>query len=109
MKSEAIKIIGVLAASFPNAKISGATIDAYAGQLIDIPVGLLDAAARQCAADCKFFPTMSELRDKARVIAHPSRTTPADAWAEVMTAMKQVGFYGQPEFDDPLIERIVFA
>lgn len=109
MKSEAIKIIGVLAASFPSAKISEKTVDAYATQLSDLPTELLDAAARQCAADCKFFPTMTELRNQVHTLISPARTTPADAWGEVMTAMKSVGFYGQPHFDDPIIERIVFA
>lgn len=108
MKSEAIKIIGVLAASFPSAKISSETISAYAQQLDDLPIALLDLAARQCAADCKFFPTMAELRERAAAITMPARGTAADAWGDVMVAMKRVGYYGQPMFDNPITAKVVF-
>lgn len=108
MSTEVVKLIGVLTAVFPN-HLSADGVRTYARLLADIPLSVLTTAIEQCANDCKFFPAVSEIRDRALLICSPSRLTPSDAWGEVVAQIKVAGFYGKPKFDDPIIERVVFA
>jgi hypothetical protein len=106
---ERLKLVGVLAASYPNTQISDATIKAYAHFLKDVPLPLLQAAIAQCADECTFFPVVAEIKKRVRAIAEPARDTSADAWLEVTRQIKVHGFYGQPKFDDVVTARVVEA
>ncbi len=108
--SDIIKIVGVLAACYPHAQISSATIDAYVGMLRDVPLDVLGVAAQQCAVDCKFFPTVAEIRDKVALLTEREYLAAADAWATVVSALKSGRFYfSNPTFDDPMIQRVIDA
>ena len=67
--SKSIKqIIGVLAAAFPNNKLSPETVGVYELTLADIPADVLEQATLHVIARCKFFPSVSEIRDAANAI-----------------------------------------
>lgn len=108
LEIELTKRVGVLAAAFPGV-ISGETISVYVRTLADLPLEVLDAAVEQCVAECKFRPTVAELRDKALKLATPagSHPTSAEAWGLVVAAIRAVGSYGRPTFKDPLVARAV--
>ncbi len=70
---------------------------------------MLSQAVEQCVAECEFFPTVAKVREKVTQIETPQWDTAADAWSDVMSAMKAVGYYGQPKFENPLTARLVFS
>lgn len=108
-KAELAKLIGFLAASFPAAKITDQTIEAYIAMLEDVPIGILRVAVQQCANDSKFFPSLAEIRDRVATISRPAQPNAAEAWEEVMIAMKRDGFYKHPAFADSVLQRAVEA
>jgi len=75
--------------------------------LSDIDGALLEAAVTHWLSLAKpFHPSPGELRDMAYSLSdqHPSAE---EAWGVVKQAMRQIGSYRTPEFDDPLIARAV--
>lgn len=103
------KVLAFLAASYPNFKLQPETVEAYAEMLADVPPDLLKAAAKQCVAASRFFPTVAELRDAALALMPQQSGLPTagEAWAEVCQQIRRTGSYGKPEFSTPLIGRAV--
>lgn len=108
-KAELAKVVGFLAASFPAARITDQTIEAYIAMLGDVPIEILRVAVQQCANDSKFFPSLAEIRERVAIVSGPARANSAEAWEQVMIAMKRHGFYKRPSFDDSLLQRAVDA
>lgn len=108
-KAELAKLVGFLAASFPAAKITDQTIEAYIAMLQDVPTGVLKVAIQQCANDSKFFPSLAEIRERVAMISQPSHLNAAEAWEQVMIAMRRDGFYRHPSFTNPVLQRAVEA
>lgn len=106
-KAEIAKMVGTLAVAFSHAKVTDTTIEVYVRLLGDISVEVLTTAIEQCVTECKFFPTIAEIRDKVLALTAPQRRDPMDAWGEVLQSIARVGFYNSPSFDDPLIARAV--
>jgi len=113
--NEVINVIGVLKLAYPSfgARL---TEDEWAALprvwhrlLRDIPFDLLDAAAAHYAttSGSAFPPSIAELRDMAFRVANPNRMSAEEAWGEVQKAIRRIGFYRAPEFDDPAIGRAV--
>jgi len=115
--SKSIKqIIGVLAAAFPNNKLSPETVGVYELALADIPADVLEQATLHVIARCKFFPSVSEIRDAANAIMVGMHNVPTafEAWGEVCNVIARCGQYYRyqiggtlPEYSHPLIERAV--
>lgn len=66
------------------------TCEVYFGVLRDVPLELLQSAARECVATLKWFPKPSEIREQALdlVMIALGIPTPNDAWAEVSRRMR---------------------
>lgn len=105
------KVCGVMAAAYPNYKLTPQTIHVYARTLGDLPADMLEAAALQCIATSEFFPTVAALRKAAfEIMAHAQGIPTAhEAWGEVRRAMGTVGHMGKPKFSHPIVERAVAA
>jgi len=108
-EAEIAKLVGVMAAAFPNAKVSDPTVEAYISMLKDLPLDVLTAAVEQCILESEFFPTVAKLREKVAVLTTPQRPTPTEAFGELQGAIARTGFYRSPSFDDPIIARCVEA
>lgn len=106
-KSEIMEMLVVLAGCFANVQLNQQNYDSYCKMLADIPTEVLDVVCQQVATECKFFPTVAELRERALKLTVPQRPTAAEAWGTVMSAITKYGFYQNPEFADPLITRAV--
>lgn len=104
---EITKLVGVMAAGYPNTQVSDATIKVYVSMLKDIPLNLLTPAIQQSMAEGEFIPTIARIREKAIAISRPQHISSLEAWGVVKQAMREVGFYRSPRFDDPLIARAV--
>lgn len=91
---EVTQALGVLAAYYPNFKLQKQTVDAYARILGDIEYRELEAAVDQLAAESKFFPAVSELREKVLAIRRAESNLPDAyaAWSEIMGEVRRVGY-----------------
>ncbi len=106
---EVNKIMGVMAAAYPNFGTTPATIKIYAQLLSDIPMDILEKAARQAMATSEFFPTIAKIRDNAMniQIAALNIPTAGEAWNEVCKAIRREGHGSKPKFSHPLIQKAV--
>lgn len=102
--SEILKIITFLGAAYPRfaafADVNQAknTAKVWADMLGDIDINLLFAAVKKYCATNKWPPTIAEIRESVLQIAKPdTETTAADAWGEVMSAVKTYGIYREEE------------
>ncbi len=103
------KVIIMLAAAYPRMQIPKESAKVYHELLHDIDDGLLVMAAKQHAANSKWFPSVAELRGvaldmQARASGIPSA---AEAWGEVMQQIRAHGYYGQPVFSHKLVRQSI--
>jgi len=67
------RMIGKLALGFPAGKASdleaGARLELYAEGLADMPADILGAACARALRECRFFPTVAELRERCAGLA----------------------------------------
>ena len=114
--SDVMRILGVLAAAFPNNKIAKETLDVYKLTLADIPADVLEAASLQIITTAKFFPAVSEIRDAATSIMLGLNKFPSafEAWEEVQTQIARCGDYYRyqiasdvPQYSNPIIAKAV--
>lgn len=108
-KAEAIEIVTLLASAFPDAKWNDATCRAYEKFIEDLDFGLAQDAVRRLVSTGKFRPSIAEFRAAAADSALGEKRSGADAWGDVVKAIRYVGSYGAPKFEDPFTARAVEA
>lgn len=101
------QIQAILMAAFPHQEIEEPTLKLQRLMWADIPLDVLEAAAKQYIATNKFYPTVAELRDIALQIARPEIPSAIEAWGEVEKQMVSIGHVGVPQFSHPLIGAMV--
>ncbi|NUM48083.1 MAG: hypothetical protein HUU38_25540 [Anaerolineales bacterium] len=84
--------------------LAESTILVYAGALADISDEALKQAVAAHLSLNIHFPRIAELRNLALAGEYPD---PVEAWGEVVSQIRQIGFYGRPKFSSPLIHRAV--
>lgn len=106
---EVTKLVGVLAAAFPNAHMSVESVKVYVAMLKDVPLDVLKLAVEQCIAESEFLPTIAKLRGQAVRLCSSTESLmePLEAWALVKQQMGRVGCYRSPQFESPIIARAV--
>lgn len=101
-------ILRQLVSAYPNAQASLETIAVYDRLLADIPLGDLQTVIDQCIAECKFLPTVAEIRDRyhalTRTIGQASAT---EAWQDVLSQIRAVGYIGAPYFANAITAQVV--
>lgn len=105
--ADVAKLVGVMAAAYPNTQVSDATVEVYVSMLRDVPLNLLTASVQQCMAESDFLPSIAKLRAKALEISGPGHVSAFEAWGVVKKAIQDFGFYRSPTFEDPLIAKAV--
>jgi len=106
---EALKVLSVLTAAYPNVNIPEETAQIYVKFLLDLPYEAGKAAALSLIAESKYFPTIAELRQAALAVSGNDLPSPGEAWGEVVAQMKEAGIYRRPRFSHPVIEKAVQA
>ncbi len=91
---QVMMIVGVVAASYPTFQLKAETVSVYADMLADVDADLLSIAAKQAMAESKFFPTISELRERVMAMRRQASGLPDaySAWDEVMREVGRVGY-----------------
>ncbi len=102
-----LTILEILSSAFPNFKLRPETAEIYTAALSDLSRDVLMRAVGRCLHECKFFPSIAEIRERA--YGDQDIPSSAEAWEEVMQQVYQVGHLGQPTFRNPLVEQIVAA
>lgn len=108
-RADAAEIVAMLTAAFPDARWSDATCQLYEQAILDLDVQVARAATLRLIATSRFRPTVAELRDAAADVAVGERRRGADAWGDVVQAIRRFGSYRTPVFDDPITARVVEA
>lgn len=109
-REEALKILSVLSAAYPNFQLTEETGELYIRLLSDLPYEKLQAAVLAHIAQSKYFPTIAELRKIATELIPDERIpSPMEAWGEVMKQIRNVGHYGTPTWSHPVIAKTVSA
>lgn len=102
------KILRQLFSAYANAQVTVETIAVYDRLLSDIPPGDLQTVVDQCIAECKFLPTVAEIRERYHALTRTlGRLTATDAWGMVKREIRRVGSWGSPTFDDPTVAKVV--
>jgi hypothetical protein len=107
METEILKLIGVMAAAYPNTQVSPETLKVYVSMLQDVPLDLLTVSVQQCMAESEFLPTIAKIRERALKLSQPVAPEPLEAWGIVLKEISKTGFYRSPKFNDPIIARAV--
>lgn len=101
-------VLSQLFSAYANAKIDEGTVAVYMRLLADIPPADLQTVVDQCIAECKFLPTVAEIRERYHALTRSmGRLSASDAWGEVKAEIRRIGSWGTPKFDDPLIAKVV--
>lgn len=108
-ESQIKAVFGMLSAAYPQAGVTAATLAVYVRTLADLDPQILDAAAADCISRLKFFPTVAEIREAAAQVASLrfGPPSPGEAWAEVVSAIREVGSWGSPSWSHPRIGEAV--
>ena len=92
------RILAVLSAAYPNFIVRPETVQVYTRLLNDLDEKVLERAAWICMSQCRFFPTIAELREAASSGQLPR--SGVEAWGEVLREVRRVGYRGEPDFYD---------
>ena len=100
INKEIAAAVGILGEAWRQ-KVTPATIKAYQIGLDDLTSEAVKTATTRAIRQCKFMPTVSELRELAGETSHGDRAVLA--WGAFEKAVQGIGYYRSPDFDDPII------
>ena len=98
------QLIAVLASSFRQ-EADGAMLEGYRIGLEDVPIDAIELAVHRAIRECKFFPSVSELRELAGEMRPEVRSV--KAWDALCKGMAHHGYYNSVDFDDKVINATV--
>jgi hypothetical protein len=98
-KTETVQLLAVINAAFPNMQVTEAMVSLWYELLGDIDFGLAKAAVKKLLLQSPYPPTIADIRKQALEIATPSedRIDAAEAWGEVIEAIRHYGYYRQKD------------
>ncbi|MGF7429603.1 replicative helicase loader/inhibitor [Thermoanaerobacterium thermosaccharolyticum] len=98
-KKEVIQILGVLSAAYSNMSINEKTVDIWAELLKDIPFEIAKVVAKKHILENIYPPSIADIRHNVFEIMTPKteQLTAAEAWGEVMSAIRKYGYYREAE------------
>jgi len=109
---ETMSLMKILSVTYPRdaayndpSKVAN-TAEVWTMLLEDLPVKLVLVAVKKHCLTSRFPPTIAEIREAATVTAKPHlQITAAEAWGEVMKAIRGYGYYREEEALESLSEQ----
>lgn len=104
-------IAAVLQAGAPDRRIPKASLDLWFDLLGDLPARVVMAAVKAHYATSEYptLPAIGKIRKEAVALMRPAVPTAAEAWGEVESEIRRVGWYGAPDRLTPVAARVVRA
>lgn len=97
-KSDTIKILGMLAAAYPNMKeINEIQVEIWHECLKDIDKDAALVAIKKNILESPYPPTIADIRKQVVEVSTPKQLDASEAWGEVMQAIKSYGYYREKE------------
>lgn len=98
-KEQVKRLLAAAIANFPNMQERDMkpTLILWEKMLADIPYEVAEKALMKVLATSKFFPTVADIREAATTITAPQLPTAAEAWGEVIKAVRRYGTYQENE------------
>ncbi len=111
-RTEAIRVVAVLLAAYPHARIMDQTSSVYEDALVDLDYALVDRAVRALILTEKnFIPTIALIRERAIEYRDGRKRPGGDAWGDVRRAVGRFGRDRGQEalrsFQDAIVARCV--
>lgn len=112
-KAEVTKLVAVMCAAFPTAKVTADTCAIYERMLADLEYPVANAAVEQLLATARFMPTVAEIRERCLAISSGEVKPGGEAWGLVLKAIGRYGRNRSPgtdfHFADPVTHDCVTA
>ena len=108
-QEEITECVTILAEAFRQ-RVSEITFRTYEIGLSDLDINVIKrAVVVKAIRDCKFMPSVHELRELcgATNSSIAAKDRPLAAWQAVREAIRKVGAYESPCFDDPVIHAVI--
>ena len=83
---EVTKVLGVLTLAYPKSELKPGMTEVYSSLLSEIPVNILEAAAKQIMVESAFFPSIAELRNKSLELMYGTKEYPLPGEAYINAA-----------------------
>ena len=99
-------IITALASTFGK-EADEPMFEGYLLGLDDLPIEAIERGVQRALRESKFWPTVAVLRELCGVMTPEQRAN--IAWSSVCDAIKRVGYYKSPDFDDPLVTAAIHS
>ncbi len=98
-RKEVQNLLALATANFPamQDKDMRPTAVLWEKMLADMPYPLAEKALVKVLATAKYFPTVAEIREAAADLTCPQQLTSAEAWGQVMEAIRKFGSYRAAE------------
>ncbi len=113
-KSETSMIFSVLTAAYPrfdtfkDKEEARPVVELWAEMLADIPFSVVELAVKKLVLESPYPPTIADVRKRAVEIMTPpeDRIDAAEAWGEVIRAMRFYGYYQEKEALESMSPRV---
>ena len=96
-KGEVAKLLVVLAASYPKFEVDDLKVQVWYEMLGDLDYDVANIAIKKIIMLNTFPPAIAEVRKAAIEISSPRGLTAAEAWGEVVKAVRNYGYYREKE------------
>jgi len=103
-RRDLVRLIAALAATF-NREADEAMFEGYELGLCDLPVPAVKLAVGRAIRECKFMPTVAELRELSGELLPQDRAILA--WDVFSKAVPRHGYTASVDFEDPLINATI--
>lgn len=104
-RQQATEMVGLLVASYPQARMSGPNMRAFETMIIDLDWQHARLAVHNWVATHKWMPSIAEIREASFALEQGgSELTGAEAWGILLAAVRRVGSYEpEPDWPEPRI------
>jgi len=105
-RNEAQKVVTMLLAAFPRDLLPEQVEDTskiYRIMMKDLDFDRTQLAVYRLLATAKRLPKIAELREALLEVGVGGRRSGAEAWGDVLKAVRKHGAWKDPVFDDPLV------
>jgi len=92
-KGEVAKLLAVLAAAYPKFEVDEVKVQVWYEMLGDLEYSVANIAIKKLIMQNTFPPAIAEVRKAAIEISSPRGLTAAEAWGEVVKAVRNYGYY----------------